>query len=321
MDDQAKPHHKLCDARDLMPREISLEAFRAEKTLDWRGRTDQQSNTAVPEVHSRAVTSFSQCRSFDHLLIFLLQISEALDIWLIGGMNIGNLRVPIYAEIMFVSQHAPGSQFANSKRPPRYTFFETFRSSLGSLEMRAEAVLKVVELSGPRRQVYIPAEHAHPQGSFFVNLGVRRERICSLFVSFYGARNPRLCTSCIGTYTRTVTGAREHVLAPYSECVSFPGFSKGTCSNCLWHGYSDCSWRFFPGYQVSQSVHFLEDVALAGSESVEVLGQSGSKDLKNPPEVLSQATAPRILNMRKWFKSTPEHRQQVLRDACSGGGN
>ena len=72
--------------------------------------------------------------------------------------------------------------------------------------------------------VYIPAEIAHPDGTFFENLISRTERLKAFFIACHGRQNPLIYRHCIRSYIKSVTSNNEHILYPFYACLSIPGF-------------------------------------------------------------------------------------------------
>lgn len=198
--------------------------------------------------------------------------------------------MPIYAEIAFrnsfpdetpehirlrIGKHNPAAYLQHEFFPKEAEMFSTFLKNWK-----------------PKLDVLIPAELAHPKGSFFPALLQQRERMQGLIISFQGTRNPRLCTSCIGSYESTVTATGEHVLSPCHECVSHPSISEGACSNCVWSARAPtCEWREFSGYRLLKKD---KDVLLAPFAEKE-WNATIIEDGDGKAEYINQKNAPRLL--------------------------
>lgn len=187
-------------------------------------------------------------------------------------------RFPEYASAVF-------AETAKRKSPFIYFFEQTLSANLQKSVFPSLDLLRL-------RQVLIPAELAHPSGWFFYKLS-RPECIKALFISFCGQRNPRMCTSCIQTYSCTLTSVKEHVLFPFHECISLPNATDGSCSNCVWNGSQavDCEWRAFPGYRLKAKDKGVMTSPFAGKN-----WDQSVPDGKEPEfEYMNLRDAPRLL--------------------------
>jgi hypothetical protein len=170
--------------------------------------------------------------------------------------------LPIYCEVDFAEtfEDANALPYVAQGDTPEVHFWKVaFNRSANDLAF----VMRFAHQETSNR-VYIPAELAHPRGWFFQALFVRPERVKALFVAFYGQVNPRLYSHCIRSFTSTVNCVREHVLFPFHNCISLPGRWSGDCANCLWSAHADCSWRFYPGYQLQAGDNGCIDVPFQG---------------------------------------------------------
>lgn len=195
-----------------------------------------------------------------------------LDIWMCGGAALDRLGYPLYVEIAF----AEGATVKD------------IRDFLAAIQPHDAAFLDCVKRLGkPSLPVFIPAEIAHPGGSFFSGLIPRPHRAKALVVAFYGTVNPRCCSHCIRSFTKSISATREHVLSPFSECVSFPPYFQGSCANCLWQSNGGCEWQTVTAYNRLGPV----DQMLRGKSL------DASLKPKNPDRstgILHEESAPRI---------------------------
>ncbi|KAH7310598.1 hypothetical protein B0I35DRAFT_412090 [Stachybotrys elegans] len=147
------------------------------------------------------------------------------------------------------------------------------------------------------RGVYVPAEMSHPLGAFFQLMTKRKERMSVFMVALFGQRNPRTCSHCATTYLRTITGAREHVLYPFNECITLPGHFHDACANCIWAASgATCEYCRFPGYLTDASTRFHEDIPFYGREAGAVWGDL-RKTHPPPAEMLDNKSAPRLVRV------------------------
>ncbi|KAL6891918.1 hypothetical protein GGI43DRAFT_414540 [Trichoderma evansii] len=239
------PRSRLPNVSALVDTPVVAAKTSCERFLSWRQRTDLFSPDASSAHHDDLV-------------------STCIYVWSVGGVNIGRLNLPLYCEVDFAEVFPDDCSlpYVSPTDSPEVHFWRVaFNRSAADLAF----ALRLVD-EEPSNAVYIPAELAHPQGWFFHSLFLRPERVKALFVAFYGRANPRLCSHCIRSITSTVNCAREHVLFPFHDCISLPGRWGGDCANCLWSAHSDCSWRFYPGYQLCAEDRGCTDVCFHGRD-------------------------------------------------------
>lgn len=206
--------------------------------------------------------------------------------------------MPIYVELVFKESFP--------RKGPHTTYFAQFQSSdpafcfwawCGSGDRAFRTAAFDIALDSDRRclcfrpnQVFIPAELAHPNGVFLGQMIARPERFKSLFIAFFGQRNPRHCSNCSKTFRCTTTAIGEHVMFPTHECRSIPGFHSGICANCLYSNRLDCEWLSFPGYQMSRKDRGSIDLPFLGKDS----SSASCKDFLASDEFLDHRNAPRL---------------------------
>lgn len=105
------------------------------------------------------------------------------------------------------------------------------------------------------RSVYAEATGGKPYGKYIAQLGSETRRLQGLFVQMFGHRNAMPCNHCEERYLHTFVTLSEdprkapkdtivpargnskstvvHVMVPWFECVSLPGFHNNACGNCL----------------------------------------------------------------------------------------
>jgi hypothetical protein len=226
----------------------------------------------------------------NHLILadFTSQFRRCFQIWQLGGVNIGRFNHPIYCEIVVPPSFENKKSAEMAEADGLLTPWEAFWKYLASNQPSVLQLFKQFGGTKPRNQVFIPAEIAHARGWFFEQLFTRPQYMKALFVAFMGRRNTRLCAHCITTYTKTITAAREHVMFPFSECVSLPGAQQNDCANCIWVAASDCDYRRLPGYSSQAKDKGCINHPFAGVDSDKV-----DPDPPCPP-MLTLKTAPRI---------------------------
>ncbi|CAK7207836.1 hypothetical protein SEUCBS139899_010651 [Sporothrix eucalyptigena] len=91
--------------------------------------------------------------------------------------------------------------------------------------------------------VYVERINGGPIGAYAGAICADGRRLKGLFIQIYGLRNAVPCESCERMYRRYVNpgpaekgvGQRpRHVMAPFFDCISLPGYNKGVCGNCTY---------------------------------------------------------------------------------------
>ena len=98
------------------------------------------------------------------------------------------------------------------------------------------------------RPIYVEALGGGPLGKYLGEMVSRRDRSHGLFIHAYGHRNINPCSCCEQQYRRSYVNStgkdkRAHMLWPFPECVSLPGYKGGVCSNCAFQMYTGCSYQ------------------------------------------------------------------------------
>lgn len=82
-----------------------------------------------------------------------------------------------------------------------------------------------------------------PFGKLMAYLALDTRRGQSLLIAFLGTRNKHPCECCLNRMASNVgipTNAdsdqhRVHLMSPYFDCRSIPGYLDGACANCIYH--------------------------------------------------------------------------------------
>lgn len=82
-----------------------------------------------------------------------------------------------------------------------------------------------------------------PFGKLMAYLALDTRRGQSLLIAFLGTRNKHPCECCLNRIASNVgipTNAnsdrhRVHLMSPYFDCRSIPGYLDGACANCIYH--------------------------------------------------------------------------------------
>ena len=120
-----------------------------------------------------------------------------------------------------------------------------------SLGIRDSVLNQAIEALSKRTRlnnIYVLAELAHPCGWIFEQLGDRPVHAKALIIQLMGIRNPLLCKNCIRSITTQKSFNSEYALYPFHNCMSLKGAMDGCCANCVWHGYTDCQYKYLQGY-------------------------------------------------------------------------
>lgn len=191
---------------------------------------------------------------------------------------------PLYVELAFPDD--------NGNDPKQHA--TRFFSSIGRIDDQTKTILNLITKTA-LQPVYIPADFAHPRGHFFDQLIERRERWLALGVAFLGIRNPVLCSHCVKSYVANVSWNKEHIIFPFSACISIKGFKGGRCANCIWQRDGECEWEKVPGYLPTSTVEGPQSWPLQGKESLVQYPASYGIDQLNHescPRVSHQYPAP-----------------------------
>ena len=195
---------------------------------------------------------------------------------------------------------------------------ESFWGRFTKLQLCQFARSHGFEVGKPRRNVYTPAETAHPLGTFFRELPAcqagseRGSRVRALFIAFYGDRNPRTCLCCSLYFTSRYSVNHEHLAYPFFQCVSLRHMADGACANCVWKGVAGgCSWKMFNRLiaydHADGSVDYERCFQGFGSQNL----QPGYVALVHGKEALDMTSAPRLL--RGWPGPTLNVSQERIR--------
>ena len=101
------------------------------------------------------------------------------------------------------------------------------------------------------KPVFVKIVNEGPLGNYMELISSRGGRAKGLFVQLYGTRNLNPCECCENRYLKSIrrfpqhrTETEVHVMWPFFECVSVPGFNYGVCGNCMYHlEEKDCSYN------------------------------------------------------------------------------
>lgn len=101
---------------------------------------------------------------------------------------------------------------------------------------------------------YAVRTHSTPWGGIMGRLAHDRRSLKGLFVQLHGSRNQNPCSCCENRYLRTQVDKDSdlelkdelvHVMDPFFECISLPGYQNGACGNCLYHIEAvKCTFRY-----------------------------------------------------------------------------
>ena len=154
------------------------------------------------------------------------------------------------------------SALENMEQPDR---FWAAVNGDGSMKAYVRAHNNMINI--PSRPVYAEATGGGPLGYYIGAISHDSRRLNGLFAQTYGHRNANPCRSCEQRYLREAVTLRPgpdqdpplglpsavrrpgqestllHVMTPWFECISLPGFQRGACGCCLYHiEGSSCSY-------------------------------------------------------------------------------
>ncbi|KAJ4224921.1 hypothetical protein NW757_014310 [Fusarium falciforme] len=204
-------------------------------------------------------------------------VKECLRFWICSRMALDRDGNPLYVELAFADEDG-GDPKQHATR---------FFSSIGRVDGGIKTILDMIPTTA-LQPVYIPADFAHPHGHFVDQLIDRRERWLALAVAFLGVRNPVLCSHCVKSYVANVSWNREHILFPFSACISIKGFQNSRCANCIWQRDTTCEWEKLPGYLATSATEGPQSWPLLGKESL--VRRPGSYGV----DQLNRASCPRV---------------------------
>ncbi|KAH7129275.1 hypothetical protein EDB81DRAFT_889038 [Dactylonectria macrodidyma] len=166
---------------------------------------------------------------------------DYFDLWVCSGAAVDSAGYAKWLEVAFRQENMTKAEVGNRA-------LSFFSRVLDTFEFPDFADTGPFYNVWEPRRVYIGAQLAHPRGYMVANVMQRRDAALGLYVSFFGVGNPRMCTCCHRKQkiNRSISG--EPILAPFPECISLRRVRAGTCSNCVWDGRNDCSWKSLGGY-------------------------------------------------------------------------
>mgnify|MGYP002348747857 CR=1 FL=1 len=251
-----KRRNVLPNIRTLAQPQLSHTDFQRGTSSQWSDRggfkvTPAEAQTAnLPRARSRILSALDSLS--DQMI---KQVHECLKVWICSRFALDRDGFPLYVELAFDDTGRENPK-AIAKR-----FFERCGAP--------DAVMRELISLIPNRSlqtIYIPADFAHPRGWFFKQLITRPEHRKALGIALLGFRNPIFCRHCCQSYLTNISWNKEHILYPFSSCVSIKGFMGGKCANCVWH-QKPCEWEFLSGYQPKSATEGPLDWPLQGKDT------------------------------------------------------
>jgi len=212
-----------------------------------------------------------------------LEHSNKFAVWLAGGWNLPHTATlnDVHRNLMdtmsiySLKGEAAGLYYewdfsaGLPNNPKAHSFF----SSLSVDDSVRFYIQSHPQLRKHLRPIYAEATGGKPFGKYIATLGKESRRLQGLFVQMFGHRNFVPCSHCENRYLHTFVrlhdsppksgfpvplrgkskSDRVHVMVPWFECVSLPGFHNGVCGNCLYHVEgSSCSYH--PDHSFSSAI-------------------------------------------------------------------
>ncbi|RTE69500.1 hypothetical protein BHE90_016116 [Fusarium euwallaceae] len=266
-----KRRNVLPNIQTIATSKVSHSDFQKGVSSQWNNRGGFQFNpseaklSTLPKAGSKVLSALEDLSNQ-----MIKQVHECLKVWICSRFALDRDGFPLYVELAFDDQrgHDPKKL---AKR-----FFE----NCGAPD---KVMLELVGLISkrPLQPIYIPADFAHPRGWFFKQLITRPEHRKALGIALLGHRNPILCRHCCQSYFTNTSWNKEHILYPFSNCVSIRGFMGGKCANCVWH-QKPCEWEFMTGYQPKSAIEGPLDWPLLGKDTPANAPPEAGIDQLNP---------------------------------------